>query len=304
MGGRRADADAAAAARGARGGGRRDAARRRLHRGLSHAGRELTASAAAARSGFARACSARAGWPRTRSTCAASARWSTSPPSGTSLDAVLAGQDRARVMRPRSRSCCCAGLLQAPTFIPEFLTRPDTRRANRAFAGRASLSIDVHPGDASMLIAFFVNDMEREFAGYTTTVLAYEAVTRGHRVCYVTPSDFVLNPDDSLSVHGRFPPKKKYKDRPEFFATLMGKTTKVAGDRHDRGRRADAAQRSVDRRAGQSVGDGRRHPVRARGGQARSDRAQRSRQPVEGDQQALFPELPGRGARRDVDHQA
>ena len=75
-----------------------------------------------------------------------------------------------------------------------------------------------------MLIAFFVNDMEREFAGYTTTVLAYEAVTRGHRVCYVTPSDFVLNPDDTLSVHGRFPPKKKYKDRPEFFAELTGKS--------------------------------------------------------------------------------
>ena len=74
-----------------------------------------------------------------------------------------------------------------------------------------------------MLIAFFVNDMEREFAGYTTTVLAYEAAMRGHRVCYVTPSDFALNPDDTLSVHGRFLPKKKYADRAEFFAT-MGKT--------------------------------------------------------------------------------
>jgi glutathione synthase len=74
-----------------------------------------------------------------------------------------------------------------------------------------------------MLIAFFVNDMEREFAGYTTTVLAFEAASRGHRVCYVTPSDFVLNPDDSLSVHGRFAPKKKYADRPEFFETLTKK---------------------------------------------------------------------------------
>ena len=73
-----------------------------------------------------------------------------------------------------------------------------------------------------MLIAFFVNDLEREFEGYTTTILAYQAIQTGHRVCYVTPSDFVLNPDDSLSVHGRFPPKKKYKDRPEFFDTLMG----------------------------------------------------------------------------------
>ena len=71
-----------------------------------------------------------------------------------------------------------------------------------------------------MLIAFFVNDMEREFAGYTTTVLAHEAASRGHRVCYVTPSDFALNPDDSLAVHGRFLPKKSYKDRAEFFATM------------------------------------------------------------------------------------
>ena len=73
-----------------------------------------------------------------------------------------------------------------------------------------------------MLIAFFVNDMEREFAGYTTTVLAYEAHRRGHGVCYVTPDDFLLTPDDQLHVHGRFLPKKKYKDREELFADLKG----------------------------------------------------------------------------------
>jgi glutathione synthase len=73
-----------------------------------------------------------------------------------------------------------------------------------------------------MLIAFFVNDMEREFAGYTTTVLAYEAHQRGHGVCYVTPDDFLLTPDDQLHVHGRFIPKKKYKDRNDFFAELRG----------------------------------------------------------------------------------
>ena len=71
-----------------------------------------------------------------------------------------------------------------------------------------------------MLIAFFVNDLEREFEGYTTTILAYQAVQSGHRVCYVTPSDFVLTPDDHLHVHGRFFPKKKYKDRGDFFAML------------------------------------------------------------------------------------
>ena len=71
-----------------------------------------------------------------------------------------------------------------------------------------------------MMIGFFVNDLEREYENYTTTVLAHQAVSRGHRVCYITPSDFVVNADDTLSVHGRFLPKRKYKDRSEFFKTL------------------------------------------------------------------------------------
>jgi len=71
-----------------------------------------------------------------------------------------------------------------------------------------------------MLIGFFVNDLEREYVNYTTTVLAHVAAGRGHRVCYITPADFVLNTDDTLSVHCRFLPKRKYKDRPEFFDTL------------------------------------------------------------------------------------
>ena len=71
-----------------------------------------------------------------------------------------------------------------------------------------------------MLIGFFVNDLEREYENYTTTVLAHTTASRGHRVCYITPADFVLNADDTLSVHGRFLPKRKYKDRADFFATL------------------------------------------------------------------------------------
>lgn len=78
-----------------------------------------------------------------------------------------------------------------------------------------------------MLIAFFVNDFEREFAGYATTVLAHQAASRGHRVCYLTPEDFILRPDDSLCVHARFAPKKKYKDREDFFKTLMSKAAKT-----------------------------------------------------------------------------
>ncbi len=71
-----------------------------------------------------------------------------------------------------------------------------------------------------MLIAFFVNDIEREYENYTTTTLAHKATTRGHRVCYITPSDFVLHPDDSLSAHARFLPKRKFPDRKDFFKAL------------------------------------------------------------------------------------
>ncbi|QNM83597.1 glutathione synthase [Sphingomonas sabuli] len=78
-----------------------------------------------------------------------------------------------------------------------------------------------------MLIAFFINDLEREYPGYTTTVLAHQAIMRGHRVCYMTPHDFVLQPDDSLCGHARFPAQKKYKDREEFFAELKSPKCKL-----------------------------------------------------------------------------
>ena len=71
-----------------------------------------------------------------------------------------------------------------------------------------------------LLIAFFVNDIEREYENFTTTTLAHRASTRGDRVCYITPSDFVLSPDDSLSAHGRFLPERKFKDRADFFKAL------------------------------------------------------------------------------------
>ena len=78
-----------------------------------------------------------------------------------------------------------------------------------------------------MLIAFFINDLEREHPGYTTTLLAYGAATRGHRVCYLTPTDFVLRPDDSLHAHARFLPKRKYKDAQDFFDTLKSGRAKL-----------------------------------------------------------------------------
>ncbi|CAN5212807.1 MAG: glutathione synthetase [Pseudomonadota bacterium] len=71
-----------------------------------------------------------------------------------------------------------------------------------------------------MLIGFFVNDIDREYENYTTTTLALQAAFRDHRICYITPSDFVLNPGDDLCVHGRFLPQRKYEDRSDFFTTL------------------------------------------------------------------------------------
>ena len=72
-----------------------------------------------------------------------------------------------------------------------------------------------------MLIAFFVNDMAREHARYTTTILAHEAVRRGHRVCYITPGDFVLTPDDVLRVHARFAPERKARSFTDFFKNMQ-----------------------------------------------------------------------------------
>ena len=71
-----------------------------------------------------------------------------------------------------------------------------------------------------MRIAFFVNDIETEFPGYTTTVLAHQAAMRGHEVLYITPSDFMLDTSDALRAHARRMPKKKWADRAEFFAAL------------------------------------------------------------------------------------
>lgn len=82
-----------------------------------------------------------------------------------------------------------------------------------------------------MLIAFFVNDMAKEFPNYTTTVLAHQAVQRGHRVCYITPGDFVMLPDDSMQIHARMAPDKKSKTHTEFFKgvqTVGEKTEQIA----------------------------------------------------------------------------
>lgn len=82
-----------------------------------------------------------------------------------------------------------------------------------------------------MRIAFFVNDVATEFPGYTTTVLAHQAAMRGHDVMYITPSDFIMEQDDSLRAHVRHMPKKKWTSREDFFEALTAaKTTADAVD--------------------------------------------------------------------------
>ena len=150
-----------------------------------------------------------------------------------------------------------------------------------------------------MIIAFFVNDIEREFAGYTTTVLAHEAHSRGHGVCYVTPNDFLLTADDRLHVHGRFLPNTKFKDRDDFFKSLQSLKTRQLdmGEVDVLMLRSDP---SLDAQAmpwAAEVGILFGREAAKRGTIVVNDR----RQPVEGDQQALFPELPGRSARGNID---
>lgn len=78
-----------------------------------------------------------------------------------------------------------------------------------------------------MRIAFFVNGLQHEFPRYTTTVLAMTARDRGHDVCYVTPDDFILRPDDGMSIRAVVPKKKKYKDGDEWIAAIQAEDAPV-----------------------------------------------------------------------------
>src|SRR5215217_5406519 len=78
-----------------------------------------------------------------------------------------------------------------------------------------------------MRIAFFVNSIEGETPNYSTTHLALAALNRGHDICYLTPSDFVLRPDDSLAVRALTLPASNYKKAETLHKDLHGKQTTV-----------------------------------------------------------------------------
>ncbi|MET3925309.1 glutathione synthase [Devosia sp. 2618] len=73
-----------------------------------------------------------------------------------------------------------------------------------------------------MRIAFFVNSISGETPNYSTTHLALAALNRGHNICYVTPGDFVLRPDDTLVVRALVLPSTKYKKAETLHKDLQG----------------------------------------------------------------------------------
>jgi glutathione synthase len=77
-----------------------------------------------------------------------------------------------------------------------------------------------------MKIAFFVNDIQTEEFGYTTTRLAHYATNRGHEVYMITPEDFALDPDDEVRARALTPLKEKYKTRESFLKELQSAKSK------------------------------------------------------------------------------
>lgn len=78
-----------------------------------------------------------------------------------------------------------------------------------------------------MRIAFFVNSIEDETPHFTTTALALAALNRGHDICYLTPADFVLRPDDSLAVSARLLPSASYKKPETLHKDLQGDKSRM-----------------------------------------------------------------------------
>ncbi|WEX75416.1 glutathione synthase [Sinorhizobium numidicum] len=79
-----------------------------------------------------------------------------------------------------------------------------------------------------MRIAFFVNSIEGETTYYTTTSLALAALARGHEICYVTPGDFVLRPDDGLLVRATTLSGSKPKKPETLLSALKGEQAKIS----------------------------------------------------------------------------
>ena len=76
-----------------------------------------------------------------------------------------------------------------------------------------------------MRIAFVVNDIQTEVADYTTTLLALNAVKRGHDVFYINVSDFAHNLDNHTYAHAIVTVKTHHRSSQVFLKELQKQTT-------------------------------------------------------------------------------
>ena len=79
-----------------------------------------------------------------------------------------------------------------------------------------------------MKVAFVVNDINSEEAGYTTTRMAMCATNRGHEVWLIGTGDFAFDPDDCIRARARAAPKSKYKSTKTYLDELRGPKGNVA----------------------------------------------------------------------------
>lgn len=73
-----------------------------------------------------------------------------------------------------------------------------------------------------MRIAFLVNDISTEQAGYTTIRLGTAATNRGHEAWFIGVGDLAYDPDDHVKARGRRVPGAKYKTGQTYLRDLQG----------------------------------------------------------------------------------
>ena len=75
-----------------------------------------------------------------------------------------------------------------------------------------------------MKLAFVVNDIATEEAGYTTTRLGVAAVNRGWEPWVIGVGDLAYDPDERIKARARRVPKKRYAAGPAYLRDLQGKS--------------------------------------------------------------------------------
>ena len=73
-----------------------------------------------------------------------------------------------------------------------------------------------------MRIAFAVNDVSTEEAGYTTTRLATTAHNRGHGVFLIGMGDFAYDSDEVVRARAWRAPKERYPSNEAYLADVQG----------------------------------------------------------------------------------